>query len=258
MTRLPLGQTGQSVTAVGYGAFKIGRNENIKYPTGYDLPTQEQSTTLLNQVLDIGINIIDTAPAYGISEERIGAAISHRRAEYFLSTKTGETFENGQSHYDYTRKATQLSVERSLSRLKTDRLDLVYVHSNGRDEFIQEKTDVVETLQQWQQSGEVGLIGFSGKTVAGCRMALQWAQVIMVEYHLGDTSMADVMREAAEKGIGVVIKKGLASGSLPPREAIRFVLGNSAVNSLVIGGLNLEHLRENMRLAEEMLNRHAA
>ncbi len=258
MARLPLGTTGRFVSAIGYGAFKIGRNEKIKYQHGYDLPSVQETDTLLNAILDEGITLIDTAPAYGLSEERIGSAISHRRQDFLLSTKTGEHFEMGQSNYDFTEKGTRLSIARSLKRLKTNHLDLVYVHSNGRDEFIQEKTDVVSTLSQLKTSGEIGLVGFSGKTARGFQMALEWADVIMVEYHISDPSLADVMAEANRRGIGVVVKKGLASGCLPPAEAIRFVLGNPDVSSLVIGGLKLDHLKANIAVADAMLSKQVA
>ena len=68
----PLGSTGLFVTPLGFGAFKIGRNEQVKYPQPYDLPDDATVERLLNGVLDAGIHLIDTAPAYGLSEERIG------------------------------------------------------------------------------------------------------------------------------------------------------------------------------------------
>jgi len=89
MVPQPLGKTGILVTPIGYGAFKIGRNEGIKYPQGYALPSEAEVGRLLNGVLDLGVNLIDTAPAYGLSEHRIGQAIGHRRREYVLSTKVG-------------------------------------------------------------------------------------------------------------------------------------------------------------------------
>src|SRR5690348_3747969 len=97
MVRRTLGKTGLSVSPIAFGAFKIGRNEKIKYAQGYPLPTEEETARLLNGLLDLGINLIDTAPAYGLSEERIGRHISRRRGEFILSTKFGETFENGKS-----------------------------------------------------------------------------------------------------------------------------------------------------------------
>src|SRR5687768_4809484 len=96
-----LGKTGRLVSPIGFGAFKIGRNQGIKYPSGYALPDDVAVERLLNGVLDLGINLIDTAPAYGISEQRIGQFLSHRRNEFTLSTKVGETFEDGHSRYEY-------------------------------------------------------------------------------------------------------------------------------------------------------------
>ena len=112
----PLGNTGFSVSALGFGAFKIGRNEQIKYSQSYDLPDDQTTDHLLNSVLDLGINHIDTAPAYGISEERIGQFLSHRRNEFLLSTKIGETFENGVSTYDFSRMSLQSTQDRCTGR----------------------------------------------------------------------------------------------------------------------------------------------
>jgi aryl-alcohol dehydrogenase-like predicted oxidoreductase len=78
-----------------------------------------------------------------------------------------------------------------------------------------------------------------------------WADAIMVEYHPQDRSLEAVIAEAAKESVGVIVKKGLGSGRLPPAESIPFVLGNGGVTSLVIGGLDLDHMRENIRLAEK-------
>lgn len=246
MQRRPLGQTGLLVTPLGFGAFKIGRNEKIKYPQPYDLPDDAAVERLLNGVLDAGINLIDTAPAYGISEERIGKFVSHRRNEFVLSTKVGERFVNGESSFDFTGPGVRASVAESLRKLRTEVLDIVFVHSNGDDLAIQHQTDVVPTLQKLKHAGYVRAIGFSGKTPAGAEAALGWADVVMVEYHLNDLSHADVIAAAASRDIGVVVKKGLASGHLPPAEALRFVLSNPHVTSMIVGGLSLEHLQANI------------
>lgn len=248
-----LGQTGLNVTAIGFGAFKIGRNEKAKYPQSYDLPDDAAVDGLLNRLLDMGVNYIDTAPAYGISEQRIGQAIAHRRSEFVLSTKVGETFENGRSNYDFSASAVRLSVERSLKRLRTEQLDLVFVHSNGDDQNILENTDVVSTLQALKAGGLVRAIGFSGKAASAAQAALSWADAIMVEYNSNDTSHTDVMTTAADHGVGVIVKKGLASGHLPAAESIAFVLRHPAVSSLVIGGLNADHFQSNVEAAQRIL-----
>jgi aryl-alcohol dehydrogenase-like predicted oxidoreductase len=246
----PLGRTGLAISPIGFGAFKIGRNQKVKYSTAYELPSDDQVADLLNGVLDLGINYIDTAPAYGTSEERIGRAIAKRRSEFVLATKLGERFEDDVSTYDFSAAAIRKSVERSLERLKTPAIDVLLLHSDGRDEWIQTQTDAVTTLQDLKRQGLVRAIGLSGKTVDGARHALSWADVLMVEYHLHDRSHEALITEAAARGVGIVVKKGLASGELPADEAIRFVLDNPHVTALVVGGLSLDHFRINLTAAE--------
>ncbi len=250
MDRRHIGRSGLGITPIGFGAFKIGRNTGTKYDQGYALPTEEQAGRVLNGVLDLGINHIDTAPAYGLSEQRIGVALSGRRGEFVLSTKVGETYEDGRSVYDFSSDAIRQSVERSLVRLRTEVVDLLLIHSDGRDVEIMEQTDAVSTLQGLRDQGLTRAIGLSAKTPEGVRVALGWADAVMVEYHREDTSHAGVMGEAHAAGVGVLVKKGLASGRHDAREAIGFALSNAAVTSLTIGGLNLEHLRANVEAAE--------
>jgi aryl-alcohol dehydrogenase-like predicted oxidoreductase len=247
-----LGRSGLTVSPLGFGAFKIGRNEGIKYAQGYDLPDEAAATRLLNAVLDLGINYLDTAPAYGLSEQRIGQALAQRRGEYVLSTKVGETRAAGRSTYDFSSGALRASVERSLRRLGTDALDLVLIHSDGNDLAILDGTDAVPTLTMLRSEGLVRAIGLSARTVEGARAALAWADTLMLEYHLDDRSAADVISEAAAANVGVVVKKGLAAGRLDPGEAVRFVLGTPGVGSLVVGSLNIDHLTDTVRVAESL------
>jgi len=245
MVRRPLGKTGLSVSPIAFGAFKIGRNEKIKYAQNYPLPTEEETSRLLNGILDLGINLIDTAPAYGLSEERIGKHIAGRRKEFILCTKVGETFEDGRSIYDFSPKAITRSVERSLQRLKTDHVDFLLIHSDGRDMEIQNDT----LMRRLKKEGKTRFIGFSGKTIQGAREAMNWVDALMIEYHPRDVSHEPIIKEAGEKGLAILIKKPLASGELAPTEAIPFILKRPEVASLVIGGLNLDHFRENLRIA---------
>ena len=247
-----LGRTGLAVSPIGFGAFKIGRNQKTKYPAGYDLPDEKEVERLLNAILDMGITYIDTAPAYGLSEERMGRAIGHRRREFVLATKVGETFENGASTYEFSARSIRRSVSQSLQRLQTDVLDIVFIHAPANDVEVLTHSDAVATLAALKAEGTARAIGLSGKTIEAAHMALDWADVLMVEYHLNDRSHEAAIAAAALQGVGVVVKKGLASGHLDPREAIRFVLANRNVASLVIGGLNLDHIRGNWGIAAGM------
>lgn len=250
MQRRPLGKTGILLSPIGFGAFKIGRNQGIKYAQSYALPDEAEVGQLLNQVLDLGINYIDTAPAYGLSEERIGKALAHRRHEFVLSTKVGEEFSDGRSAFDFSPQAVQKSIERSLQRLKTEWLDVVFIHSSGEDLRIMAETGTVEALQRLKAAGTIRAIGLSAKTVEGARATLEWADAVMVEYHLQDQSHEPVMDEAARRGVGVVVKKALASGRLDAESALRFALGRAGVASAVVGTLKIEHLRANVAVAE--------
>lgn len=245
------------LSTIGFGAFKIGRNQGIKYAQSYPLPDMRDVERLLNGVLDAGINYIDTAPAYGLSEERIGAAIAHRKSEFVLSTKVGETFINGESVFDFSAAAVRESIARSRKRLRLDTLDLVFIHSDGNDLHIINQTDAVDALRKLKSQGDMRAIGFSSKTVEGAQAAIEggWADAIMVEYHLHDQWHQAAMRQAAERNVGVIVKKPLASGTLDPHQAIPFILRSPFVTSLVIGGLNLDHIRANIRVAESVNSR---
>ncbi len=249
MVERPLGSTGAMVSAIGFGAFKIGRNVGIKYERGYKLPDERAVAALLNGVLDLGINLIDTAPAYGVSEDLIGRTLSHRRDQFFLATKVGETFERERSIFDFSANAVRQSVERSRSRLRADVIDLVSVHSDGNDLDIIRRCESIDALLDLQAQGVIKWIGFSGKTVEGAKAALPFVDVLMVEYHLNNRSHEDVIADANTAGKGVLVKKGLDSGRLGAEESIRFVLANQGVSSMVIGSLSLDNMQRNLAIA---------
>lgn len=249
MDRRRIGKSDVVVSPIGLGAFKVGRNEKVKYAQSYAMPSDGEVERLVNGVIDAGINLVDTAPAYGTSEERIGKALGRRRSEVVLCTKVGETFEHGESRYDFSKAAVTASVERSLARLRTECVEVLLIHSDGQDMKVLRESDAVEAVLRMKDRGAARLVGLSGKTVEGARAALVWADVIMVEYHTEDVSHKAVMREAGERGVGVLVKKGLASGRLAAGAAIPFVLRESVVASLVIGSLSVDRMRENAEIA---------
>jgi len=240
------------ISPIGFGAFKIGRNEGIKYERGYDLPHLAATERLLNGVLDLGVNLIDTAPAYGLSEERIGQCVGHRRSEFVLATKVGELFERGESRHDFSPTGMRRSIDESLRRLRTDAVDLLWLHSSRDDVHVLETTDAAEVLNEAKRSGHARHIGFSGYTIEAFRKALPWCDAVMVAYHPQDRALMEVVREAAARGVTVVVKKGLASGKLPASETIRSVLADRHVASIVVGSLDLGHMLENVRAAREV------
>jgi len=145
-----LGRTGLRVTMLGYGAMEL-RGAPRARPT-----TEEQAEIILNAVLDAGINYIDTSIDYGVSEERIGRYISHRRSEYYLASKCGclvgaPTAPVGQtSPHVFTRDNIIAGVEQSLQRMKTDYLDVVQFHISPSKQTLEENgaIDAVMDLKQ--------------------------------------------------------------------------------------------------------------
>jgi aryl-alcohol dehydrogenase-like predicted oxidoreductase len=240
------------ISAIGFGAFKLGRNQGIKYEQSYELPDDATAERLLNGVLDLGVTYVDTAPAYGLSEERIGRFLTHRRAEFVLSTKVGERFDNGESNYDFSEQGIRKSVEQSLRRLRTDVLDIVFVHAPRSDLAVINDSDAAGTLLSLRDRGVVRAVGFSGHTTAAFRQAMDWADALMLEYHSADLALESVITEAAARNKIVVVKKGLASGRIAGDEAIRFALANPGVTSLVIGSLSLQHMAENVGIAQSV------
>ena len=132
MLRRPLGNTGIEVSPLGLGTVKFGRNTGIDYRRAYPLPSDGRIADLLAVAQREGINLLDTAPAYGTSEARIGEAIEGHRDDWVLCTKAGEEFDGAKSRYDFSEDAVLTSVEGSLARLRTDNVDILLLHSDGQ------------------------------------------------------------------------------------------------------------------------------
>jgi len=250
----PLGDTGLTVSALGLGTVKIGRNQGVKYPSGFDLPDDKAVRELLALAKDLGINLLDTAPAYGTSEERLGKLLTQRQ-DWVLVSKVGEEFENGQSHFDFTPEHVQVSVKRSLQRLNTDYLDAVLVHSDGNDMEIINRFGTLDALADLKQQGVIRAFGFSGKTVEGGLAALAKSDIAMVTANLGYRDEQPVIDYAAEHNKGILIKKAFASGHLPeevedPVQAtFDLLLKDKGVSSIIVGTINQKHLIDNTKKA---------
>jgi aryl-alcohol dehydrogenase-like predicted oxidoreductase len=112
MTPAPLGDTGLDVALLSLGTVKLGRDQGVKYPTPVKIPDDQAATELLQAAANLGINTLDTAPAYGMAEERLGKLIAGQRNDWVICTKVGEEFENGVSRYDFSPEHCRFSVER--------------------------------------------------------------------------------------------------------------------------------------------------
>ena len=253
-----LGNTGMSVSALGLGTVKLGRNTALKYPLGFTVPDDRSAASLLAQARDLGINLLDTAPAYGNSEERLGKLLHKQRQHWLICSKVGEEFERGVSRFDFSAAATRASVQRSLQRLNTDVIDIVLVHSDGGDRHILQEQGAVQALQQLQQEGLIRAFGMSTKTVAGGLAAAACCDVVMLTYNTQQQAEVPVLEACARNGTGVLIKKPLASGHLGSgaaasvRENLRLVLDHPGTGAALIGTISPSHLAHNIAVARSI------
>jgi aryl-alcohol dehydrogenase-like predicted oxidoreductase len=248
-----LGNTGIRVSPLGLGTVKIGRDQQVKYPSGFKIPDDDAVRALFELAWELGINVLDTAPAYGNSEERLGKLLP-RKNDWIIVGKVGEIFENGESSFDFSAEYTRMSVERSLKRLGRDYIDMVLVHSDGNDMRIIREEAVCDTLQQLKREGLIRAIGMSTKTVEGGIWCVENMDVVMASYNTAYTDELPVLQRAAELNKGVLIKKGLQSGHAQSvEEALRFVFAQPAVHSVIVGTINPAHLRDNVAVTERLL-----
>jgi aryl-alcohol dehydrogenase-like predicted oxidoreductase len=258
----PLGSTGLRVSPLGLGTVKLGRDQGVKYPNGFTIPDDREAQMLLTLARDLGINLIDTAPAYGTSEERLGPLLRGQRHEWVIVSKVGEEFEGGQSRHDFSAEHTRLSVERSLKRLETDFIDLVLVHSDGNDLAVLNDSGVYQALAELKQQGKIRGYGFSGKTVEGGLLALREGDCAMVTYNLNEQSERPVLDYAASHGKAILVKKALASGHVclspgvdPVQASFELLFAHPGVASAIVGTINPLHLAHNVATAAAVIRR---
>lgn len=244
-----LGQTNIAVSPLGLGLVKIGRNTGVKYPAKFDLPSDDQVKSLLALASELGINFLDTAPAYGSSEERLGKLLGSQRSDWVICSKAGEDFDGIDSSYCFTEAHIIYSVERTLKRLKTDVIDILLIHSNGDDINIIEKYDVFATLDRLKKDGKIRASGMSTKTIEGGKLAIDHSDCAMVTYNLNEQAEGEVIDYAHEQGKGILIKKGFASGHAGNIEdSVKLIFNRPGVTSLIAGTINPSHLAENAQM----------
>jgi aryl-alcohol dehydrogenase-like predicted oxidoreductase len=211
MTRA-LGRTGTEVTILGYGAMELRG-----LPRGPEI-TDEEAGRLLNAVLDGGINLIDTSPDYGRSEELIGTYVGHRRDEFFLASKCGCPVETPADvpppyPHDYSPRNVRADVEQSLRRLRTDRLDLVQVHMSPSKAQL-EDNHTVQTLKELRAEGKIRFIGMSGILPnLPDHLAMNVFEAFQIPYSAVQRDHEDLITKAADQGAGTLIRGGAARGA---------------------------------------------
>ncbi len=276
MEKRKFGKTELEVSRLGVGLSEIGHR--------LTLAQEEKAGRVLNTALDNGINFLDTAACYGISEELIGRTVAGRRDEFVLSTKAGHVAGDyaGQS---WTAQTVRDSIERSLTRMNTDHLDVVHLHSCGVD--VLERGDVIRALQDAKKAGKTRYIGYSGDNESA-RWAVESGlfDSLQTSFNLVDQQARfELFALAREQGMGIIAKRPIANaawgaerspsgyaseyfrraqimageGPIPgaPENrillAIGFTLAHDAVDTAIVGTSDPEHMRANIRWLEEEL-----
>ena len=263
--RNPIADSDVSVSPLGLGTVKLGRDKAVKYPEGFKIPDDKQALDLLAQAWDLGINLIDTAPAYGNSEQRLGTLLPQLPRDWVIATKAGEYFDpaSGESRYDFTPESIISSVENSLKQLNREVLDIVLIHSDGNDKQVIEQNGALETLNELKRRGLIRATGMSTKTVEGGLQALQQSDLAMVMHNLQYQDEQAVLNEAARTHKGIFIKKALGSGHIAKNASsqdvvqanFEFIFNEPAVSSVIIGTINPAHLKDNVLKAAHALSK---
>jgi len=260
-----LGGTGQEVTVIGYGAMQLRGPDSMKGPR----ITEDRAGDVLNAVLDAGINVIDTARAYGLSEERIGRHVSHRRSEYVLATK---------SHCDggWTEANLRRELETSLELLKTDHVDVLQLHNPTPAEVREgQLVDALHGLREEGLTRSIGISTFLPEVMEFIEMGV--FETFQFPYACLQQRHREAMERAAAAGAGIIARGAVSWGgprvegarsfivSLWERAGLDEVLGDLSPGELlircaishpdchtnVIGSTSPEHIRENVAAARK-------
>lgn len=255
-----VGTTDLEVSAIGLGTVKLGRDQGVRYPNSFSIPDDRAARALLAQAHDLGINLLDTAPAYGTSEERLGGLLVGQRQRWIICSKVGEEFEQGRSRFDFSPAHVRHSVERSLQRLRTDVIDIVLVHSDGDDLRIIHELGTLDALAELKAQGMIRSFGMSTKSVDGGLAAARRCDAVMLTYNLSEREDAAVLDECLRLNRGALIKKALASGHLatdiadPLAATMRLVFGHPGTTAAIIGTITPGHLAANVKAARAVLD----
>ena len=279
MEKRRLGNTGLSITALGYGAMELRHVDG------------SEAARLLNAVLDGGINYIDTSPDYGLSEAYIGQAIAHRRSEYYLATKCGCNIDPAgkglEPPHIWSRQKLLENIENSLRLLRTDYVDVWQLHGPEPGELPGGKSDeVIQTLMDLKRQGKVRYIGMSfrnGKSSEAWYPAeyafnysgefMTWGVFDVMQMVYGGLTRRNenVITRAAGQGIGLIIRGVVKKyrdnydtlfdrarlGELcEPGESksaflVRFALNHAGLSTMIIGTKNTDHLTANIQAASK-------
>ncbi len=224
-----LGKTGLKISRMGFGGIPIQKID------------AEGTKKLIHRLKDAGINYIDTARGYTVSEEYLGFALEGIREHFVLATKSMAR----------TKEAMAADVDISLRNLRTDYIDLYQIHNPSAAQFQQviAPGGALEALQEAKTAGKIGHIGITAHSAEVALAALEqpWVETVMFPYNIVETQGAELIRKCGEKNIGFVCMKPLAGGALENATlALRYICANPDVTVVIPGMAQESEIDQNI------------
>lgn len=234
MQYVTLGKTGLKISRMGFGGIPIQRID------------REGTKVLMERLLEEGINYIDTARGYTVSEEFLGYALEGIRDRFVLATKS----------MSRTKEAMAADIEKSLSNLRTDYIDLYQVHNPNLEQLEQviSPGGALEALLEAKEAGKIGHIGLTAHSVAVFERALElpWVETIMFPYNIVESQGEELMHRCTEKNVGFIDMKPLAGGAIEDASlALRFVCANPDVTVVIPGMYDLAEIEQNLKAVND-------
>ena len=229
-----LGKTGLKVSRLGFGGIPIQRID------------AEGTKVLMHQLLEAGVNYIDTARGYTVSEEYLGYALEGIRDKFILATKTMSRDKEGMAK----------DIETSLKNMRTDYIDLYQVHNPNpaQLEQVMAPGGALEALLEAKAAGKIGHIGVTAHGLDTFKMALEldWVETIMFPYNIVETQGEDLIRKCTEKNIGFIVMKPMAGGAIEDATlALRFICSNPDVTVAIPGMADPKELEQNIAASSD-------
>ena len=229
MEYVMLGKTGLRISRMGFGGIPIQKTD------------AQVTRALMEELVAHGVNYIDTARGYTVSEAYLGEALCGLRDRFVLATKSMAR----------TKEAMARDIETSLANLRTDHIDLYQVHNPSLKELEQvcAPGGALEALLEAKAAGRIGHIGVTAHMAAVFERALTlpWVETVMFPYNIVETQGEALMKRAHEQGVGFICMKPLAGGALEDAAlAMRFIAQNPDVSVVIPGMCDVREVRQNI------------
>lgn len=229
MEYVAFGSTGLKVSRMGFGGIPIQRID------------AEGTKVLMHRLLDAGINYIDTARGYSVSEEYLGYGLEGIRDKFVLATKS----------MSRTKDTMAKDIEISLKNLRTDYIDLYQVHNPSMEQLatVTAPGGALEALLEAKAAGKIGHIGLTAHslTVFEAALSMDWVETIMFPYNIVENQGAELIARCAAAGKAFIDMKPLAGGAIEDASlALRYVCANPNVTVTIPGMADPKELEQNL------------